>query len=84
MSSYFAYMAMISNPGLVMLDHVHFQYNCMLLGVLLILIACMVRGAVGGASSPSLSSLSSSSSLSQTICNNLRSAMQRANDGQCW
>jgi len=54
-SSYFTFASIVSNPGLIILDHVHFQYNGMLLGVLLISIACMVRGA-GGASSPTSSS----------------------------
>ena len=53
-SSYFTFASIVSNPGLIILDHVHFQYNGMLLGVLLISIACMVRGA--GASSPTSSS----------------------------
>ena len=39
------FLLIVSNPGLLMLDHVHFQYNGMLLGMLLISIAFMVRGA---------------------------------------
>jgi len=44
-SSYFTFLLIVTNPGLLMLDHVHFQYNGALLGLLLISIACMVRGA---------------------------------------
>ncbi|KAL7532928.1 hypothetical protein ACHAXR_004930 [Thalassiosira sp. AJA248-18] len=39
------FLLIVTNPGLIMLDHVHFQYNGMLLGILLISIAFMVRGA---------------------------------------
>ena len=45
-SSYFTFLLIVTNPGLLMLDHVHFQYNGALLGLLLISIACMVRGSV--------------------------------------
>jgi alpha-1,3-glucosyltransferase len=44
-SSWVAFILIVTNPGLLMLDHVHFQYNGMLLGVLLISISCIVRGA---------------------------------------
>lgn len=42
---YFTFLIIVTNPGLILLDHVHFQYNGALLGLLLISIACMVRGA---------------------------------------
>ena len=45
-SSYFTFLLIVTNPGLLMLDHVHFQYNGALLGLLLISIACMLRGSV--------------------------------------
>jgi alpha-1,3-glucosyltransferase len=70
-SSYFTFASLVSNPGIVMLDHVHFQYNGMLLGVLLISISCMVRGGAWGSLS-SLSSSSSSSSSSKLHTNNGR------------
>jgi alpha-1,3-glucosyltransferase len=38
------FLLIVTNPGLIMLDHVHFQYNGMLLGILLCSIACMIRG----------------------------------------
>ncbi|KAL7454295.1 hypothetical protein ACHAWC_005933, partial [Mediolabrus comicus] len=39
------FLLIVTNPGLIMLDHVHFQYNGMLLGVLLCSIGCMIRGS---------------------------------------
>lgn len=39
------FLLTVTNPGLIMLDHVHFQYNGMLLGVLLCSIGCMLRGS---------------------------------------
>ena len=42
---YFTFLLIVTNPGLILLDHVHFQYNGMMLGLLLISIAIMVRGA---------------------------------------
>ncbi|KAL9180745.1 hypothetical protein ACHAXT_011198 [Thalassiosira profunda] len=38
------FLLIVTNPGLIMLDHIHFQYNGMLLGVLLASIAFIVRG----------------------------------------
>jgi len=43
-SSYFTFLLIVSNPVLLMLDHVHFQYNGALLGLLMISISCMVQG----------------------------------------
>jgi alpha-1,3-glucosyltransferase len=71
-SSYFTFASLVGNPGIVMLDHVHFQYNGMLLGVLLISISCMVRGGAGRSVTSSSSSSSSPSSILQ------------ANNGRCW
>jgi alpha-1,3-glucosyltransferase len=34
----------VFNPGLLWLDHVHFQYNGFLLGILLMSIACLLKG----------------------------------------
>jgi len=42
---WFTFLLIVTNPGLIMLDHVHFQYNGMLLGMVLMSIAFMVRGA---------------------------------------
>ena len=38
-----AFILLISNSGLILLDHVHFQYNGMLLGILLSSIAMMLQ-----------------------------------------
>jgi len=35
----------VTNPALLLLDHVHFQYNAMLLGWLLLSVGCLARGA---------------------------------------
>ena len=39
------FILIVTNPGLIMLDHVHFQYNGMMLGILLCSIACITRGS---------------------------------------
>ena len=44
-ASWLTFLLIVTNPGLIMLDHVHFQYNGMMLGMLLLSIGCMVRGA---------------------------------------
>eukprot|EP00984_Skeletonema_dohrnii_P021311 scaffold10619_cov172-Skeletonema_dohrnii-CCMP3373.AAC.2 len=38
------FLLIVTNPGLIMLDHVHFQYNGMMLGILLCSIACTING----------------------------------------
>lgn len=40
----FCFLLIVLNPGLLWLDHVHFQYNGMLLGVLLASLACLMQG----------------------------------------
>ena len=44
------FFLVVSNPGLFLLDHIHFQYNGLMLGILLISIGCLVRGAERGPS----------------------------------
>lgn len=44
------FFLVVSNPGLFLLDHIHFQYNGMMLGMLLISIGCLVRGSELGPS----------------------------------
>ena len=39
------FLLVVLNPGLLWLDHVHFQYNGMLLGILLASLGLLVRGA---------------------------------------
>lgn len=44
-ASVLTFLLIVTNPGLIVLDHIHFQYNGMLLGLLLCSIACIIRGA---------------------------------------
>ena len=37
------FLLIVSNSGLILLDHIHFQYNGMLLGVLMASIACILH-----------------------------------------
>ena len=48
--AFVAAILIVTNPGLLLLDHVHFQYNGMLLGILLLSIGCLARGAASSAS----------------------------------
>lgn len=43
------FLLIVSNSGLILLDHIHFQYNGMLLGVLMASIACILHAiAIAG------------------------------------
>ncbi|KAL3800137.1 hypothetical protein HJC23_001058 [Cyclotella cryptica] len=44
-ASALTFLLIATNPGLIVLDHIHFQYNGMLLGLLLCSVACIIRGA---------------------------------------
>lgn len=39
-----SFLLIVTNPGLIMLDNVHFQYNGVMLGILLCSIAFIIRG----------------------------------------
>jgi alpha-1,3-glucosyltransferase len=43
-STVISFLLIVFNPALVWLDHIHFQYNGMLLGILLASIACLMMG----------------------------------------
>ena len=48
------FLLIVMNPGLLWLDHVHFQYNGMLLGILLVSLGLLVKGSrVKGRAHPS-------------------------------
>lgn len=40
-----SFLLIVTNPGLIMLDNVHFQYNGVMLGILLCSIAFIIRGS---------------------------------------
>ena len=40
-----SFLLIVSNPGLIWLDHIHFQYNGMLLGILLASLGCLMHGS---------------------------------------
>ena len=44
-SAWITFLLIVTNPGLILLDHVHFQYNGMLLGILLCSIAFIIQGS---------------------------------------
>jgi len=39
-----SFLLIVLNPGLLWLDHIHFQYNGMLLGILLASLGCLMHG----------------------------------------
>jgi alpha-1,3-glucosyltransferase len=40
-----SFLLIVLNPGLLWLDHIHFQYNGMLLGILLASLGCLMHGS---------------------------------------
>ena len=47
--AFVAAVLVCANPGLFLLDHIHFQYNAMLLGILLLSLWSLARGAAASA-----------------------------------
>jgi alpha-1,3-glucosyltransferase len=48
-----SFLLIVFNPGLLWLDHIHFQYNGMMLGILLASLGLLMRGNNSTADSPS-------------------------------